>query len=223
MARRLKAPGYGLVPPMLRSRGPFGIWCDVGRGSVILRGELPLALAEDGRRPMARWPSSPGPSGPVPGVQRRGSCGDSAAWRSRPGACQPLDVLVAHLGGSLRYSGPYRQAVVRSALTLKLLTYAPSGAIIAATTTSLPEHVGGDANWDYRYCWLRDASLTVRALLGLGYGEEAESSRNWLLHATRLTWPELQVVYDVFGEASLPERELSHLAGYADSLSCPSG
>ena len=72
-------------------------------------------------------------------------------------------------------------------------------------------------NWDYRYCWLRDASLTLRALFDLGYAEEAEAYLSWILHATRLTWPELQVLYDVFGEAHLPESELSHLSGYANS------
>jgi len=211
-------PGYGLVAPTLRTRGPFGIWCDVGHGSVILRGELPLTLVEDGRgargtltvRPRQRRALSLVYSGEAPAVlpplaaAARARLDRSAGWwRNWAARC--------------RYRGPYREAVVRSALTLKLLTYAPSGAIVAAPTTSLPERIGGDANWDYRYCWLRDASLTVRALLALGYGEEARAFSTWLLHATRLTWPELQVVYDVFGEASLPERELPHLVGYAGS------
>ncbi|WP_371672391.1 glycoside hydrolase family 15 protein [Streptomyces sp. NBC_00289] len=148
------------------------------------------------------WHPSHEPRPPLvdPYEALRVSVADWRAWSSR-----------------CRYDGPHRDIVVRSLITLKALTYAPTGGIVAAATTSLPEEVGGVRNWDYRYCWLRDSTLTLGALLAAGYHEEAEAWRNWLVRAAAGDPADLQIMYGLAGERRLPEYELPWLSGFAGS------
>ncbi|CAL9661970.1 Trehalase [Streptomyces sp. enrichment culture] len=123
--------------------------------------------------------------------------------------------------GRSRYRGRWQEQVNRSAITLKLLTYAPTGAPVAAATTGLPEQVGGERNWDYRHTWVRDASLSVRALLDLGFGDEAHAFRHWLGDRLRLgdtvSGEPLQIMYRVDGDPRLPEQQLDHFEGWRGS------
>src|SRR5678815_1850646 len=115
------------------------------------------------------------------------------------------------------FRGPWREAVVRSLLTLKALTYQPTGGIVAAVTTSLPECIGGERNWDYRFCWVRDATLCLYALLQGGYQEEATAWRDWLLRSVAGSPDDLRTIYGVRGERRLTELELPWLPGYEGS------
>jgi len=200
----------------LREFKNFGLRMDVGRGAYWLRSSIPLQIGSDGARTCVslragdrlQFSLTYGEQSPTVlpalGESVTAAIDRSVQWWQR-WAARAL------------YDGPYRNEVLRSALVLKLLAYAPSGAIVAAPTTSLPENLGSSLNWDYRYCWLRDASLTIRAMLALGYVEEAESFLTWMLHATRLTQPKLQVLYTVFGRTGVEETELPFLSGYCGS------
>ncbi len=208
-------PHYGSQYAGLHSRGALGIWTRHRGGVIYLRSDFPLQVEAEGHAARATTRLREGERAylslayskeapavlPVLGSEARRRIERTVEWWS-------------NWTSRMAYEGPYATHVARSALTLKLMAYAPSGAVVAAPTTSLPETIGGERNWDYRYCWLRDASLTLRSLFSLGYHEEATAFLSWMVQATRLTWPRLQVVYDIFGESRLPEYELDYLEGY---------
>jgi GH15 family glucan-1,4-alpha-glucosidase len=210
-------PDYGRAPVAMRDAGPLGYRLERGAELFTLRSDIPLGPAAGG--------------GLVGRVRlRAGQTADSSLTYAveGPAVVPPLGEAVSRKldltvdwwrrwSARAHYDGPYRDEVVRSALVLKLLSYAPSGAIVAAPTTSLPERLGGPLNWDYRFCWLRDAAFTARALFGLGFQGEAEAFVSWLLHATRHRHPGLRVLYDVYGERPVNETDLPHLRGYAGS------
>ena len=204
---------YGQVVPWLRRASGTLISC-AGPDAVALYGDVPFecdqhsSVAEfevrEGERvsfELVYYPSyeqQPGPSD-VFSARRR----TDAFWREWARTC--------------KYQGPYRDMVVRSLLTLKALTDARTGAVLAAPTTSLPEQLGGVRNWDYRYCWLRDATFVLVALLNAGYEEEAFAWRAWLLRAVAGNPRDLQILYGLRGERRLPEFEAPWLSGYANS------
>jgi GH15 family glucan-1,4-alpha-glucosidase len=210
-------PDFGRERPRIRDAGKLGVRFELSDGLLVLRSELPVEVSRDRVRGRARLRA---------GEAARLSLTFADEWHA---VLPPLgawsDAAVARTNewwrrwaARLTYSGPERDLVVRSALALRLLVYAPSGAIVAAPTTSLPERIGGDLNWDYRYCWVRDSSLTVRALLGLGYPEEAAAFLSWLLHSTRLTQPRLRILYDVHGKTPPREHDVDGISGYRGSL-----
>src|SRR5262245_39968275 len=150
-----------------------------------------------------------------------------ASWapsdRRPPDALDPRAALAEtetfwrEWAGRCKYQGRWREEVVRSFITLKALTYAPTGAIVAAPTSSLPEEIGGVRNWDYRYCWLRDATLTLHSMMIGGYADEASAWRDWLARTVAGDPSRLQIMYGLSGERRLTEFELDWLPGYEES------
>jgi GH15 family glucan-1,4-alpha-glucosidase len=209
--------GYGKLVPWVR-RQDFGITAIAGPDAVELR--TPVALAGRDFRTHGTFTVDAGQTTPFVFTYHRSHkestpitdcqlCLEQteAFWRDWSGRCR-------FAGGE---DGRWRDAVERSLITLKCLSYLPTGGIIAAPTTSLPEQIGGVRNWDYRFCWIRDATLILYALLMSGYPEEARAWREWLLRAAAGLPEELQIMYGIAGERRLPERELPWLPGYENS------
>lgn len=210
-------PQYGRGAVRMRQAGALGLRIDTRDGLLVLRTDMPLVVGADGAvHGRARLGAGEGVHASLTFASQWQAVLPPLGARSKEAIARSVAWWRAWLS-QLTYDGPARAAVERSVLALKLLIYAPSGAIVAAATTSLPERVGGGLNWDYRFCWLRDASFTVRALFGLGFRDEAEAFVSWLLHSTRLTQPELRILYDVDGKEPEPERELAHLDGHLGS------
>jgi len=204
---------YGATVPWV-TRDHDGIRAIAGPDLVVLRTKAPLA-GED-LTTVSEFTVSEGES--VEFVMTYG--------RSHLHAPRAIDVGAAIAGTQTfweewaaisSYQGPYKNIVERSLITLKALTYRPTGGIVAAVTTSLPEQVGGPRNWDYRYCWLRDATFTLDAFMHGGYYQEAKAWQQWLLRAIAGSPEQVQIMYGIAGERYLPERELTWLSGYEDS------
>lgn len=210
-------PEYATRAPAIRHRGRLGWSCNWGAKLLHLHTDLELEHWGEGRvggrrtlrRGQTRYLSLTYTENDVGVIAPLGEAAERRLDRTRRWWRQWSE--------RCNERGPLREAVQRSAITLKLLTYTLSGAIIAAPTTSLPEKIGSVRNWDYRYCWLRDAAMTLRALLDLNYFAEGQAFLGWMLHATRLSAPELNVLYDVYGEVEIPERNLDHFEGYMHS------
>ncbi|GAB3543038.1 glycoside hydrolase family 15 protein [Arthrobacter tecti] len=209
--------GYGEVLPWVRrthEHGGAGILAMAGPDALLLRGDH-LPKAAD-RKHVGEFTVEPGEKFDLELVWY-------PSHRPQP---EPLDFDTTlkdtidywqDWASSCEKQGEYDEIVKRSLLVLRALTHEDTGGIVAAPTTSLPEAFGGERNWDYRFCWLRDAALTLEAMMTHGYEDEALNWRNWLLRAVAGDPEDLQIMYSVAGERDLPEKVLGHLPGYADS------
>jgi GH15 family glucan-1,4-alpha-glucosidase len=204
---------YGAVVPWVRRTGD-GIRATAGPETLYLR--TPVDVQGEAFHTTASFTVKAGERVPFELVW-------SETHRAAPARREP-EAELRHTEDSWHawsahcaYAGEWREAVQRSLITLKALTYAPTGGIVAAATTSLPEHLGGVRNWDYRYCWLRDATFTLLALIDSGYTAEAAAWREWLVNAVAGTPSSLQIMYGVGGERRLTELTLDWLPGYEGS------
>jgi len=207
---------YGRAVPWVRKRD-YGLSAVAGPDAVILYTDLPLE--GQGMTTVCRFKVREGEVIPLTLSYHR----SHAMPHFIADHSESLDRTVnwwrewVKRGSFEAMSEEWRGPVVRSLITLKLLTFGPTGGIVAAPTTSLPEAIGGQRNWDYRYCWIRDAALTLYALLSAGYRDEAEAWRQWLLRAVAGDPRQLQIMYGIAGERWLPEYELPWLPGYENS------
>lgn len=208
-------PRYAGSRPRLRRHGTSG-WA-VLFGNEILFVQSDVQLEPQGTVLRGRFRSVPGSIYRFSLAYTRGDIGVFPPLNEADRRIEETCVWWTNWSGSCGYHGRYRNAVMRSALTLKQLIYSLSGAAVAAPTTSLPETIGRDDTYDYRYCWLRDAGFTLDALTSLGFHDDASDYLAWLLHSTRLTWPKLRVLYDVYGRDASKEVKLPNLVGYCDS------
>ncbi len=206
--------GYGRSVPWVR-RMDGVVSAVAGPDAVVV--DTPVALHGEGFSTVAEFTVGAGER--VPFVLEWHPSHEPWSGRRRDAAAEVADTEAwwAAWASQATYEGGWRDAVMRSLVTLKALTYGPTGGIVAAPTTSLPEQLGGVRNWDYRYCWLRDATLTLYALMSAGYEAEAAAWRDWLLRAVAGRPAEMQIMYGVAGERLLPEVTLPWLAGYEGS------
>ncbi len=214
-------PHFGSNKVTIRDRGKLGLRISTGHGMLALHSRVSFSI--NGADAGAQFSMSAG--GEIEFVLTYSEASPEVLpiLSESRAAMKRTAQWWAEWSAKNTYKGPHRDSVVRSALTLKLLEFPASGAFVAAATTSLPEKIGGEKNWDYRYCWLRDASLTIEALCGTGYEVEAKAFAEWLLHATRRTQPELMPVYDVYGNLAPREKVLNNLGGYKRSSPVQTG
>jgi GH15 family glucan-1,4-alpha-glucosidase len=204
---------YGRTVPWVRRR-TYGLSAIVGPDEVLLRTDVPLR----GEDFTTRGEFVVGAGEAVSFVMSwRPSHWANVIYREPEDLLRTTENLQQVWTSRCTTEGPWREAVTRSLITLKLLTYFPTGGILAAPTTSLPETIGGVRNWDYRACWIRDATFSLYAFISGGYLEEARAWREWLLRAAAGRPEELQIMYGPAGERHLEEREIPWLAGYEDS------